>query len=225
MKVTTDACLFGAVVADDIERSSGPGVKHILDIGTGTGLLSLMIAQKSEGEIDAIEIDKDAAIQAGENIIASAWEKRIRILNEDVKTFVAPHQYDLVISNPPFYENELISGNAKKNIALHHHGLLLDELLAFIKKSLSPAGIFYLLVPFKRNTEIETIITKYAFTIIEKIFIRQSTNHNYFRIILKGKFAFFPNPKPISNELSICDAKNQYTTEFVTLLKDYYLHL
>src|SRR4026209_2804349 len=113
MKVTTDACLFGAWVAREVE-SKKLKADNVLDIGTGTGLLTLMFAQKNtEASILAIEIDKEAAEQAAENAEASPWKDRIQIVNADVIAFPFNKKYDLIISNPPFYENELRSGSER----------------------------------------------------------------------------------------------------------------
>src|SRR5882724_12429409 len=103
MKVTTDASLFGAWAEESV-RSREPGVRNILDIGTGTGLLSLMLAQRINADIDAIEIDEAAAEQAIENTEASAWKERITVINADAKNYSFPKKYDCIISNPPFYE-------------------------------------------------------------------------------------------------------------------------
>jgi tRNA1Val (adenine37-N6)-methyltransferase len=84
MKVTTDACLFGAWVASTISKEQGIHQPNFLDVGSGTGLLSLMVAQKSKAFIDAIEIDKQAASQAAENIAASAWSNRINVIPQDL---------------------------------------------------------------------------------------------------------------------------------------------
>lgn len=224
MKVTTDACLFGAWVAERV-RSSESGVRNILDIGTGTALLSLMLAQQCNAAMDAIEIDKDAFEQAGENIAASLWTDRIKNFQGDAREFNFPIQYDIIISNPPFYEKELMSDDAKKNLALHNEGLLLDELLLIIKKNLKPDGLFCLLLPYKRNAEIKKLVLKHEFDILQMAFVRQSVNHDYFRIMLTGKLKTGEPAETMIDEISIWDDKQQYTKEFIDLLKDYYLHL
>ena len=113
MKVTTDGCLFGAWIAENMKKESLL-YNHCLDIGTGTGLLTLMLAQENEIAIDAIEIDKDAFEQAVENVTASPWSGRIQVVHADVREFESENQYDVIISNPPFYERELKSDDAKK---------------------------------------------------------------------------------------------------------------
>jgi len=149
MKVTTDGCLFGSLSPT---LSEGEGVLKVLDIGTGTGLLALMFAQKNQNAfIDAIEIDKDAFEQAAENITASPWADRINIIHADARNYSFPQQYDIIISNPPFYENELKADDKKKNVAHHSDELSLAKLLIVIKNNLSPSGTFFLLLPYKRN--------------------------------------------------------------------------
>lgn len=229
MKVTTDGCLFGAWAAEKIRPSASSGskseVRNILDIGTGTGLLSLMIAQQSNAAIDAIELDNEAYEQAKENILNSSWADRINIIYGDAKELPASHQYDVIISNPPFYENELKSGNNKRNKAHHDEGLLLDDLLNIIQQNLRLQGVFYLLLPYKRNHEIETCIDNNKLVISHKTLVKQSTEHNYFRILLSGKHLENKKEDFKTTEIAIRNEKQEYTPVFIDLLKDYYLHL
>ena len=224
MKVTTDACLFGAWIAEEV-KSQKLKVKSVLDIGTGTGLLSLMFAQKNpEIKIDSIEIDKDAAEQARINAGSSPWKEQINIVHDDVKAFSFEKEFDLIISNPPFYENEIRSATDSKNVAHHSENLSLKELLAIIKNNLSKTGSFFLLLPYKRNEEVKKLFKDHELNISKILFIRQSVKHDYFRIFIKGSLNAEEKETEF-NELSIWDEQQQYTNEFVSLLKDYYLHL
>ena len=225
MKVTTDACLFGAW-AGEVIRNEKIKIKNCLDAGTGTGLLALMYAQKNGlTEIDAIEIDKDAAEQAIENIQASVFKNRISVMNADAKEFLFKKKYDLIISNPPFYENELKGDNSKKNMAHHNEGLLLDDLLTVIKNNLADNGVFFLLLPYKRNEEIKNLFAENNLEIQKLVLVRQSVNHSYFRIMLMGIIKAGEHKETEFDELSIWNDKQEYTTAFTNLLKDYYLNL
>jgi tRNA1Val (adenine37-N6)-methyltransferase len=231
MKVTTDGCLFGAWATRKVGSLESGVVSQIsetrtvLDVGTGTGLLALMLAQEGEFSIDAVEVDKDAFQQASENVAASPWADRIKVFHADIREFEFPNQYDIIISNPPFYEKELKGDDAKKNIAHHNEGLLLPELLAIIKKNLKPGGSFFLLLPYKRNEEIRKMFTENDLAIQQLTFVRQSTKHDFFRIMLEGKLKTDEVAETIIDEISIKDEQDQYTPAFVNLLKDYYLHL
>jgi tRNA1Val (adenine37-N6)-methyltransferase len=224
MKVATDACLFGSWVAN--EDKGEQVTEKVLDIGSGTGLLSLMYAQKNpSSKIDSIEIDEDTCKQAMENVAASPFANGIDVIRGDAKTFAPPKKYDCIISNPPFYEKEITSNNEKKNIAHHYSGLRLEELLNIINENLSLSGTFYLLLPFKRNEEIRKILLKQRLRVSKIVFVRQSTQHNYFRMMIAGKFDQENRAETLMEEISIRNDQQQYTREFKELLKDYYLYL
>ena len=226
MKVTTDACLFGAWATKEVECWKFE-VSTILDIGTGTGLLSLMLAQKIHAHIDGIEIDKATAGQAVENSAASPWKESINIIHGDVKdaSVLSRKQYDVIVSNPPFYENQLSSPSTKKNIAHHDEGLLLPDLLQVISKKLAPEGLFCLLLPYKRVEEAKQLMEKNHLAITHITMVKQSTRHDYFRLFIEGSHAGKPGAHYTQDEIAIKDEKNEYTREFTELLKDYYLHL
>lgn len=224
MKVTTDGCLFGAITANALRTGKHEPIR-ILDIGTGTGLLSLMIAQKNvETIIDALEIDTDACLQATENITASPFRERIKVLHGDAREFNAQNKYDVIISNPPFYINELKSGNIKKDTAHHSSELELDDLLDVIKRNINTTtGKFFLLLPYKRHAEIIYLLKNKGAHLLKETLVRQSINHGYFRIVIEASFVF--TTEPVRNEISIKDENDKYTEGFTELLKDYYLYL
>jgi tRNA1Val (adenine37-N6)-methyltransferase len=222
MKVTTDSCFFGAWAATEMQNEKLK-IENVLDIGTGTGLLSLMMAQKNEVEIDAVEIDKDAAQQAKENIESSAWKNRIHILNEDIRFFQPAKKYDCIISNPPFYENELASETQKKNLAHHSEQLTIEEVLKFIKVHLKKGGFFFLMYPFKRKNEMEQLLSKNELYALNSIHLAQSVKHSSFRVIVKG--SNHQRDTATMETISIWNEQQQYTHAFVDLLKEYYLYL
>ena len=222
MKVTTDSCFFGAWASREIQ-SSAIQIEKVLDIGTGTGLLSLMIAQENKASIDAVEIDADAAGQAEENISSSPWSEKIKVYNQDILNFHPGYKYDCIICNPPFYENELNSNEQRKNIAHHSSSILISQVLNKIKNNLKEDGIFFLMYPAKRQKEVDNLFEKEHHYFIRKIILKQSVNHAGFRII-----AMATNKKVNevgTSEISIWNEKQQYTSEFIDLLKDYYLYL
>jgi tRNA1Val (adenine37-N6)-methyltransferase len=222
MKVTTDGCLFGAIVAKKSVNSKS--LADVLDIGTGTGLLSLMLAQQNRDcHIDALEIDDHAFWQAKDNIAISPWKDRIQVIKADVKEFEFAKKYDFIFSNPPFYENELASTDEKRNQAHHGSALVFEDLCKIIKSNLKTDGMFSLLLPFKREKNIEHILNQNQLFIHEKILVRQSTKHDHFRIIISG--GLIETDDRQNSEISICDDERNYTTEFTELLREYYLHL
>ena len=216
MKVCTDACLFGALVADNLMPSA-----NCLDIGTGTGLLTLMLAQKDpQLKIDAVELDEAAAKQAGENFESSPWNKRLTVHHTDILAFKPTKKYDYIISNPPFFEGDLLSDDVAKNKAKHHTGLSLEQLLNSIERLLSPTGVFAILLPYHRVSFFEALAEGHNFYCQKKILVKQTVDHPYFRGIL-----FFSREKSQAEctELSIKDSDGKYTETFIRLLKDYYL--
>lgn len=220
MKVCTDACLFGAWVAEKI--SVDTSAKSILDIGTGTGLLSLMLAQKTNAMIEAVELDKEAASQAAENFNASEWKKRLHISNSGIEEFDAGKKYDLIISNPPFFENDLKSTNEQRNAAMHSTTLNLEELLVQIDRLLKADGKGAVLIPYHRSGYFEKLLAVHDFFVQEVMHVKQSVKHDFFRS--QYYFSKEPVQKEIS-EMIIQDSERQYTSRFVELLKDYYLKL
>ena len=225
MKVTTDACLFGAWVSEELEEKAGLK-KTILDIGTGTGLLSLMLAQKySDCTIKAIEIDKEAALQATKNFLDSPWSTQIELIHTDAKEYITTDQADLIISNPPFYEEELRSPNSSKNRAHHDEGLVLGDLIAIIKKQLRPQGNFYVLLPYKRKIEIIKMLHQEQLCIQKEVLVKPSPAKDYFRMLIKGTH-YSKTPCPTQTmEMQIHNENGHYSPAFIALLKDYYLYL
>src|SRR5450432_3276258 len=140
LKVSTDSCIFGAWVAKKVAGFEYH-VSSCLDIGAGSGLLMLMLAQQFQGSIDGIEIDTASYEQAAENIAGSSWYNRLQLFHNDVKLFSLPHQYDLIISNPPFFEGDLKSVNPRYNFAKHNDGLTLQDLLQVTERNLSAKGV------------------------------------------------------------------------------------
>ena len=222
MKVCTDACLFGAWAAGLFPANER---QQILDIGTGTGLLSLMIAQKNENvDIDAVDIDEAAALQAGENFKASQWGERLHIHNVNISEYNPANDklYDLIISNPPFFQGQLMSPDNKRNIALHSTDLDFVILIESINKHLGQSGLFAVLLPYQHVEYFENLCRERNLWLCNKILVRQTVMNDYFRAMLL--FSKKEQDFEVSS-MAIKDVGNEYTLEFRELLKDYYLYL
>lgn len=221
MKVCTDACLFGAYVADTILNENLP-IKNCLDIGTGTGLLSLMLAQKTTAQMDTVEIDTAAYQQADKNFQQSSWKERISIFNIDITQFDSNKKYDCIISNPPFFEGDLKSSHRNKNAAKHDTALTLQQLLQAVVMHLQEDGFFAVLLPSQRISYCIDEAAKLNFYLSKKILVKQTAKHVYFRGML-----FFEKQQGAysSEDIIIKNTNGDYTDAFTLLLQDYYLYL
>ncbi len=221
MKVCTDACLFGAWVGRKVESGQltvDRKNERALDIGTGTGLLALMLAHKFDGIIDAIDIQRNAAQQATANAAGTAWSERIHVHHADVFNWQAP-SYDLIVSNPPFYEKDLKSPDTQRNLALHDTGLTLTSLFENVTRLLKPNGKFALLLPAHRKKEAIDLAIQKGLTDTETVEVCQTEKHTPFRVMF-----WFEKSITVSEEKIICIKQNgMYAEDFVDLLKDYYL--
>ena len=218
MKVTTDSCLFGAWVSQ--YGSAG----KVLDIGTGTGLLSLMYAQqKSLTVIDGVELDADAAKQASENVASSPWPNAIAITHHNIINFKPAYHYDTIISNPPFYQQQLISSNEKKNTAHHSSHLSLPELFQNVDRLLKSDGYFFVLQPWSRTDEAITTAESFFLFPITIVRVKQTPQHQYFRTMLQ--FSRTKGTAIKEQEIIIEIERGKYSEAFIELLKYYYLYL
>lgn len=144
LKVGTDGVLLGA-------WTDYSGAERILDIGTGTGLLALIAAQRNpEAMIDAVEIDDASAAQAAENFAASPWADRIRVHRMDARRMKASDPYDIIICNPPFYPGEMASADERVGVAKHGAGLSFHELIELVDRLLAPRGRLNVILPKNR---------------------------------------------------------------------------
>ena len=218
MKVTTDACIQGAwtpLLSD---------VKQVLDIGAGTGLLSLMLAQrKHDIIIDAIELDSNAAGQARENIAASAWKDSINIIEGDVCNYPFSMKYDLIISNPPFFNNSLQSDKANRNMARHTNSLSYNDLLKSIADNLKDDGYASVLLPFPEYQIWKGLLQEGSWNEFDIL----SVSHRRHAAVKRVVSIFSKKELTAVNEhsLIIQDDAGKYTPAFIDLLSPYYLDL
>lgn len=221
MKVCTDACLFGAWLASKVGNGVLGEIKSALDIGLGTGVLSLMLAQKSEAVIDGVEIDEPTIRQALNNFRASPWKARLNVFHESIQLFMPTQSYDLLFSNPPFFEQHLKSSSSSRNLALHSEELKLDELAASVSRLLKTTGYFAVLLPYARTAAFIRMADDCGLFLHDAVTVKQTPAHQPFRSML-----LFGKTKVIAtHDTIIIKDEDGYTAPFSLLLEDYYINL
>jgi tRNA1Val (adenine37-N6)-methyltransferase len=221
MKVCTDSCIFGASLP--LLNANEQVIKNVLDIGTGTGLLSLMYAQlNNQATITALEIEPSACKQAIENINNSIFKNHITVLEADILKWHTTTLFDLIIVNPPFYENEWQSNDLLKNAAHHSTLLSMNELVATFNNLMQQHTICAMLIPTKRLQAITKLLHNNELYIKEITTVYANEKMNDFRSII-----FFQKKiatSTIQNTLTIKE-NNNYTHTFTALLQPFYLKL
>jgi tRNA1Val (adenine37-N6)-methyltransferase len=219
MKIGTDAVLLGSWTS----ITSNPF--SILDIGAGTGVLGLMLAQRSNAElIDAIEIDDDAYEQCVDNFEASPWGDRLFCYHASLEEFVdeIEDSYDLIISNPPFYSDDYKSTNAQRDIARFTDAMPFDHLLESVSKLLSEDGIFSVIIPFKEETSFIDLASKFNLFPLKILRVQGNTTSEFKRSLLEFSFH---KMDIITDSLIIETERHQYTEDYINLTKDFYLKM
>jgi tRNA1Val (adenine37-N6)-methyltransferase len=219
MKIGTDAVLLGAWTSLDLKP------KSILDIGAGTGILALMMAQRSGAElIDAVEIDDDAYEQCVENFETSDWGDRLFCYHASLDEFTAEieDQYDLIISNPPFFTETFKTTNEVRNQARFEDAMPFTELIKSVSKLLSPNGEFNVIIPFSEEFSFTKLAAKEGLYPSKILHIRGQES----RPLKRSMICFtFKKQTAQTHELIIEIARHQYTKEYTLLTKDFYLKL
>jgi tRNA1Val (adenine37-N6)-methyltransferase len=223
MKVCTDACLFGAWSAADAQIQTA---KNILDIGSGTGLLSLMLAQQSNAHITAIEIEAGAFEQTKTNFDLSPWKDRLDVVHISIQEYAAnnnQNSFDCIITNPPFYEVDLNSPDNTKNLAAHSTALPWDTLAESAASLLQKNGAWYVLVPTLRAYTMQKLALNYGLQLSQECLMYNDAKHLPIRAMLK----FIKQKEAViqRHKIVIKNEDQSYTSEFSNYLKDYYLHL
>ncbi|MEQ9286696.1 MAG: methyltransferase [Cyclobacteriaceae bacterium] len=221
MKVTTEGCILGAWV-------EVPEPNCILDIGAGTGLLSLMLAQKYHCPIHAVEIDVLAASQAGKNFLNSPWGDRLELYQQDIGLFegLPNGSVDLIISNPPFFKANMRSGNESKNLAIHNQALSQENLLAVIEKFLSKKGAAYVIYPEYEANMLASMAPQFGLKASESLIIRNKPGKAVLRKILRVTRASHEGDTlECPKDFIIRNEQGGFTDDYVNLLQPYYLHL
>lgn len=215
MKVGTDGVLLGAWT--NVNTS-----QRILDIGTGSGLVALMLAQRCEASITAIDIDSEAVEQAQININASNWKNRMEVIHTDLCKYSPQNLFDTIVSNPPYFIDSLKCDDIQRNTARHNDTLTSEQLFENVSQMLCPEGEFSLILPFEQTESAISTGEKYGL---------HPTRHT--RVITRpglppkrSLLAFKKHPeKYIPQDLVIELERHVYSEEYIALTKEFYLKM
>lgn len=218
MKVCTDACVFGA-------WAGVGGAERILDIGTGTGLLSLMAAQRNpEALIDAVEVEEGAVRQAGMNFEASPFSARLKVHAGPVQDFRPGYGYDCVICNPPFYQNDLKSPDPKTSMAHHAGALDFQALFQAAGRLVSPGGRFHVMLPVAESYHYAAQHAEGGWRLTGELLLSHRPGMAPFRRMMTFRSEDGKGPGPVPEQLFIYEETGgNYDSAFKEYLKPFYL--
>lgn len=217
MKVGTDGVLLGAwAEVDNADKA--------LDIGTGTGLVALMLAQRSGVRITALEIDAAAAEQAVENIGKSSWKERIEVVCTDFNDYycTAKEKFDLIVSNPPYFVDSLNAPEKARSMARHNDSLTYDSLLKGVADLLTENGRFFLIIPFDVLEKVEQIAKEYGLCSYRQLRVITAPGKSPKRVLVA--FSFQPEELKIE-ELLVEKERHVYSDAYVKLTREFYLKM
>lgn len=220
MKIGTDGVLLGAWCPVDNNPFS------ILDIGAGTGILSLMLAQRSHAEqIDSLEIDEDAYEQAVDNFENSPWGDRLFCFHAGLDEFVEEpeDEYDLIVSNPPFYSEDFKTDNSQRDLARFQDAMPFEDLVEAADLLLSENGVFAVIIPYKEEERFIDLCAEVELFPIKITRVKGSHKTAIIRSLLA--FKRFELPVLKADELIIEINRHEYTDEYIELVKDFYLKM
>jgi len=214
MKVNTDGVLLGA-------WQTSPQSGRILDIGTGTGVIALMMAQKNPtAKIDAIDIDHNAWLQAKENFEQSPWSDRLTAIHTALQNFETENRYDLIISNPPYFIDDYKTKNAQKNIAKHSTALSYQDLISGITHLLTPSGQALLILPAFNFSLFKTMAAAQSLFVTRLTEVTGVEGKAPYLVLLQLEREERPYT---TTALTIQDIQNNFTQAYKTITKDFYL--
>jgi tRNA1Val (adenine37-N6)-methyltransferase len=225
MKIGTDGVLLGAWAS--IKKTP----YSILDIGAGTGVLSIMLAQRSAAQlIDAIEIDARAYEQCVENFEQSLWADRLFCYHASLDEFVdeIEHRYDLIVCNPPFYSEDYKTSNQQRDLARFQDAMPFEHLAESVSKLLAKEGIFCVVVPFKEASSFIDIASKSNLFPNRIVHVKGNPSSEAKRNLIEFSLCAVPFGQQIETEITeliIETSRHSYTQEYTSLTKDFYLKM
>ena len=220
MKIGTDAVLLGAWCPID----NTP--KSILDIGAGTGVLALMLAQRTNADqIDALEIDEEAYEQCVENFEGSAWADKLFCYHAGLDEFVdePEDEYDLIISNPPFYNEDFKTENEQRDLARFQDAMPFEDLIEAADLLLSENGLFAVVIPYKEEERFIDLCAEYELYPVKATRVKGSHKTPIIRSLLA--FKRFELSVLTADELVVEINRHEYTDDYINLTQDFYLKM
>ena len=217
MKVGTDGVLLGAWTPVE-------SAHQILDIGTGTGLVALMLAQRSlpDANIVALEIDEAAVGQARENIIRSPWKERVEVVQADFRKYMSSDKFDVIVSNPPYFVDSLECPDRQRAAARHNDSLTYEDLLEGVSGLLTENGFFTVVIPADVAERVKKIASIKKLYAVRQLNVITKPGGIPKRVLITFSFS---NQECIVEELLTELARHQYSEEYMTLTRDYYLNM
>lgn len=226
MKVGTDAVLLGTWI--NIRTTDS----NLLEIGVGCGVISLIIAQRySQIKIDGIDIDKASVEEANDNFHNSPWPERITAINDSLQTYKTTKKYDFIVSNPPFFNNSLQCPDKQRNNARHTITLPYTDLLLYSYKLLNNNGILAIILPYNEGIDFIKLSTKFNYKIKRTTAVYPTPTSQPKRLLIELIKNTENNDTLTNNDISqqqnlvIENSRHNYTDEYITLTKDFYLKM
>lgn len=218
MKVGTDGVLLGAWCTPPLQG-------NILDIGTGSGMIALMLGQRSTAQIDAIDLDEAACLQAQENVDRSPYADRITVTHQSLQKYVQQmeYKYDLIVSNPPYFIHSLKSPDDQRTTARHTDSLSLDELISNSSLLMTEQGRIALILPFEQREELLTIAARHDLSVVREAHVIPIPDAPPKRLLVELTQGKHEASTPQSLVIEI--TRHQYTPEYIRLTRDFYLKM
>lgn len=216
-KIGTDGVLLGAWA--DVSH-----VQYVLDVGTGTGVIALMMAQRTAESvlIDAVEIEKQDSEQALENVLQSPWASRISVHHTSIQNFSPSHRYDLVVSNPPYFINSWKPPEKRRSQARHTHELSFDELLGAASRLLTPTGRLAVILPYQEALQFTDRAKDYELHVIRRMAFRSRAHKPVERLLLE----FSRTAADVKEESLILHGNGEeWSDDYKRLTREFYLKI
>lgn len=214
MRINTDGVLLGAIA---MKTNAG----RILDIGTGTGVIALMLAQRfPQAFVDAVEIDESAALAASRNALNGPFAYRLKVIHTAIEQFKSADKYDLIVSNPPYFVNDLKNPEHRKGIARHADSVFFEEMLRQVAGLLTKDGCFWFILPVKQAINTVAIAASYGLLPSSVIHLHSDEDKPEIRQVVCLDYS---GVEPKHQNFYIYAETGVYTAAYKLLLKDFFL--